>query len=223
LLNDVDRQFAIAQRWKNADAIDVVPHGVSSRFLAEAPTGHEPRGRGLLFCGSWTEVKGVTYLVQAYTRLLADGVRAPLTILGGGVSEPTIRAAFPTESQSLLTVLARAPEDVVMAAYREHDVLVWPSTYEGFGMVLIEAMSQRLPVVATPVGCAASLIRSGESGLLVTPRDALTRMLGDRGLRAQCADGAAAIVGSMSWTTTARRTLEVYERARSGALIGMAA
>ena len=41
-----------------------------------------------------------------------------------------------------------------MTAYRRHDVLAWPSTYEGFGMVLLEAMSQRLPVVATPVGCA---------------------------------------------------------------------
>ena len=57
-----------------------------------------------------------------------------------------------------MTIVGRVPEAEVMAAYRTHDVLVWPSTYEGFGMVVIEAMSQRLPVIATPVGCARTLI-----------------------------------------------------------------
>ena len=108
-----------------------------------------------------------------------------------------------------------------MAAYRAHDVLVWPSTYEGFGMTVIEAMSQRLPVVATPVGCAASLVRNEQSGLLVPPRNpdrlaaALTRMACDAPLRRRCADFARTLVSTMSWTATAGRTLDVYDRARA--------
>ena len=50
-----------------------------------------------------------------------------------------------------------------MAEYRRHDALLFPSTYEGFGMVVIEAMSQRLPVIATPLGCARSLVRDGRN------------------------------------------------------------
>jgi glycosyltransferase involved in cell wall biosynthesis len=109
-----------------------------------------------------------------------------------------------------------------MAAYRCHDVLAWPSTYEGFGMVLVEAMSQRLPVVATPVGCALPLVESERSGLTVAPRDgaalaaALERMLNDPALRRRCAEEAFARVREMSWTNTARRTLQVYERAIAG-------
>ena len=107
-----------------------------------------------------------------------------------------------------------------MAAYRTHDVLAWPSTYEGFGMVLVEAMSQGLPVVATPVGCATSLVVDGVTGLRVPPRDsealgrALERLLGDPPLRVTLSAAALRTVESMSWTETARRTLACYEHAR---------
>ena len=108
-----------------------------------------------------------------------------------------------------------------MATYRTHDVLAWPSTYEGFGMVVIEAMSQRLPVVATPVGCARTLIDNEHTGLMVPPRDpealaaALTRALGDASLRMRLADAAFDVVRDMTWTRTARTTLAVYEKARA--------
>jgi D-inositol-3-phosphate glycosyltransferase len=108
-----------------------------------------------------------------------------------------------------------------MGAYRTHDVLAWPSTYEGFGMVLIEAMSQRLPVVATPVGSARTLIEDGGTGLLVAPRDpaalaaALTRALADPSLRLRLADRAFDLVRDMTWTRTAQATLAVYEKARA--------
>jgi glycosyltransferase involved in cell wall biosynthesis len=106
-----------------------------------------------------------------------------------------------------------------MAAYRAHDVLAWPSTYEGFGMVLVEAMSQRLPVVATPVGCATALIDNERTGLLVPRRDAaalaaaLDRMLADESLRACVAGAAFARVRGMTWARTAEQTLEVYRKA----------
>ena len=142
-----------------------------------------------------------------------------LTVMGGGLSADAIRAAFPASAHPFVTVVDRADEDEVMAAYRAHDVLVLPSTYEGFGMVVIEAMSQRLPVVATPVGCARSLIRHEETGLLTPIRDAdalagaLDRMLADAPLRARCADAAFALVRDMTWTHTAALTLDVYNRA----------
>ena len=86
-------------------------------------------------------------------------------------------------------------------------------------MVVVEAMSQGLPVVATPVGCAQSLVVSGETGLLVRSRDsealaaALERMLTDSALRARCATAAFERVKGMTWTHTAERTLDVYARA----------
>jgi glycosyltransferase involved in cell wall biosynthesis len=219
LLNDADRAFAMERRWKTGAAIDVVPHGVSQVFLDGAPGAGGTRGRGILFCGSWTPVKGVTYLADAFSRLIRAGRSLNLTVLGGAVPAEEIRAAFAPEARTHLTILDRAPEAEVMAAYRTHDVLAWPSTYEGFGMVVVEAMSQRLPVVATPVGCARSLVVAERTGLVVPPRNpealaaALERMVTDEDLRRRCSQTAFELVRDMTWTRTARQTLDVYARA----------
>jgi len=219
LLNEGDREFALAHRWKSADRIDVVPHGVSTRFIQEAPSGSEPRGGGILFCSSWADVKGVSYLADAFARLVRAGRQWKLTVVGGGRPRADILADFAAEARPFVTVLDRVAEDELMRAYRAHDVMVLSSTYEGFGMVVIEAMSQRLPVVATPVGCAASLIESGRTGLLVPTRDAnalaeaLDRMLTDGDLRERCAANAFPLVRDMTWSRTAALTLDVYRRA----------
>jgi glycosyltransferase involved in cell wall biosynthesis len=219
LLNEVDRDFAVNRRWKPADEIDVVSHGVSGEFLAESAGRSPTRGAGLLFCGSWTDVKGVSYLASAFSTLIQDGCAARLTILGGGVPRETILSAFDAVARPHVTVIDRVPEDEVMAAYRAHDALIWPSTYEGFGMVVVEAMSQHLPVIATPVGCARALIAHGKTGLLVEPRRpdllaaAMKRMLDDSYLRSRLAEAAFDRVKDMSWRCTANKTLATYERA----------
>jgi glycosyltransferase involved in cell wall biosynthesis len=55
---------------------------------------------------------------------------------------------------------------------RHHDVLVFPSLFEGFGLVLTEALSQGLPVIATHHTAAPDLIEHGVHGFLVPIRDA---------------------------------------------------
>jgi glycosyltransferase involved in cell wall biosynthesis len=226
LLNGNDRAFAVGRRWKHEDEIDLVPHGVSARFLAEAPPSDHPRGHGILFCGTWDATKGVPYLASAFSQLVErhvtlqpGGTPATLTVLGGGVPADQIRAAFADVARPHVSIVDRVAEEEVVAAYRSHDVLAFPSTYEGFGMVLLEAMTQRLPVVATPAGCANALVQHEQTGVIVPPRDAasladaLARLLGEPALRARLADAAFRRVRDMSWTRTAHATLAVYERA----------
>jgi len=219
MLNAADRDFAAARGWQPAERIDVIPHGVSQRFLDDAPPADAPRGRGLLFCGSWDAVKGVDYLVAAMALLAGDAEPPRLTVLGPGLPEAAVLGAFPDVVRPLVAVVPRADEEVVMRHYREHDLLVMSSTYEGFGMVVVEAMSQRLPVVATAVGGAPALLADG-AGILVPPRDpeaiaaAVGRLLGDPALRRRLGDAGHERVRGMSWTATAERTLACYEAAR---------
>ena len=165
LLNEGDREFALDHGWQPPDRVDVVPHGVSQEFLDDDPAPRAPRGHGLLFCGSWDQIKGITYLIAAFEGLHATLPDLRLTVLGPGVPETTVLEAFPERLRQFVTVVPRAPEAQVIEMYRRHDLLIWPSTYEGFGLVLLEAMSQRLPVVATPVGCARSIVRDGQTGI----------------------------------------------------------
>jgi D-inositol-3-phosphate glycosyltransferase len=106
-----------------------------------------------------------------------------------------------------------------MIEYRRHDALLFASTYEGFGLVVIEAMSQGLPVIATPAGCAASLVRDGETGYRVAARDpgaiaaAVQRVLSNRAEARRIAGNARAQVTGMTWRAAAERTLDVYRSA----------
>jgi glycosyltransferase involved in cell wall biosynthesis len=77
----------------------------------------------------------------------------------------------------------------VLAFYRIFDAVVLPSRAEGLSQALLEAMALGLPVVASRAGGNVDLVRHGEDGLLVAPRDpaafaaALARLLGDAELR----------------------------------------
>jgi glycosyltransferase involved in cell wall biosynthesis len=219
VLNDVDRAFALDRGWQPPEHVDVVPHGISARFLAEAPAPDAPRDASLLFCGTWDYVKGIPYLCDAMNRLHAMGKTIPLTVLGPGVPQAQVLAGFDGAVRPLVTVIDRVPEDRVMAEYRRHGALLWTSTYEGFGLVLLEAMSQRLPVIATPAGCAAMLVRDGETGYRVPPRDAGALVSAIVGLMAnplearRLAGNARDAVSRMTWRATAERTLAVYRTA----------
>jgi len=219
LLNTQDYDYAVSRRWQPEDRIEIVPHGVSSRYLEDRPSGSQPRGQGLLFCATWDHMKGIAYFVAAIERLHASGRRLPLTILGPGAPEDTVLAAFSPAVRPFVRVLPRAPEDDVIRLYRSHDLLLWTSTYEGFGLVLLEAMSQELTVITTPVGCATTLVRDGENGLIVPPRDpaaiadAVGRLMDDPSRRLALGAAAARTVSAMSWRATAQRTVDFYQKA----------
>jgi glycosyltransferase involved in cell wall biosynthesis len=218
VLNEGDRRFARERGWQPPGRIDVVPHGVSDRFLDRRPDA-TPRGGGVLFCGAWDRVKGVTYLVQAFDRLASGARPVPLTVLGPGLSPAEVIGSFPERARPHVTVMERVPEERVVDEYRRHDLLVFPSTYEGFGLVVLEAMSQGLPVVATPVGCVPDLVRDGDNGIIVPPRDAdalaqaVRRLMDAPSERERMGASAATAVASLSWRRTAQHTLDVYRAA----------
>src|SRR6185437_11111797 len=130
------------------------------------------------------------------------------------------RGCFPAEAQPFLTLVPRLrDEDRVFDAYRQHDLLVCPSTSEGFGMVVVEALSQRLPVVCSQAVGAAELLEDGREALLVPPRQpealaaALAQLLANPGLRQQLGEAGHQRTRELSWDAIALRTLAAYERA----------
>lgn len=86
VLNPADRAFAVDAGWQPPERVHEVPHGVSARFLADAPAPDASR-EGILFCGSWDNVKGAPYLARALARMAADGPPPRLTILGPGLGK----------------------------------------------------------------------------------------------------------------------------------------
>jgi glycosyltransferase involved in cell wall biosynthesis len=87
-----------------------------------------------------------------------------------------------------------------------HDVFVLPSLFEGFGLVLLEAMAMGLPVITTPNTAGPDLITDGEEGFLVPIRSAeaiaeqLELLRADRARRDSMSDGARRRAAEFTWT-----------------------
>ena len=104
------------------------------------------------------------------------------------------------------------------ALLAEVDVFALPSWTEGMPLVVLEAMAQRRPVVATPVGGTPEVVLDGETGLLIPPRDpdalaeALRRLLADNDLRRRMGDaGYERVRTRFSADAMTSRMLEVYD------------
>jgi len=219
--------------WQPAGRIHRIPHGVLRRRWAEAPEPGAARGAGVLFSGTWHTGKGIHYLAEAHYRLLERGVRLPLTLLSAMEDEDpealdyeigVIRDTFAPESRPWLTVLARfADQDRNFALYRSHDLLVCPSSTESFGLVVVEALSQRLPVICTSEMGAAEELRHGVEALLIPVRnagalaEAMERLWRDPGLRERLGEAGHRAAHRLSWGRAAEATLAVYAAAGRGA------
>jgi glycogen(starch) synthase len=115
-----------------------------------------PRLRRWLFLGNLLEAKGVLRLVDAFARADATKEGAgemTLTIVGDG----PMREALAERAEALgvaakVTLRPGVPPDQVPAIYAQHDVLVHLSSYETFGMTVVEAVASGLPTVVTKCG-----------------------------------------------------------------------
>jgi glycosyltransferase involved in cell wall biosynthesis len=224
--NAVDAGFAAQCGWKQPQQIVVVPHGIADTFLAERVSSDHRTG--LVFCGSWDSAKGIHYLARAFGQLCARRRDARLTVLGPGIEADSVLRDFPEHSRVCIRVVPRSDERRVIEELQQHAALVMCSTYEGFGMVVPEAMASGLAVIATSVGSAATLIRDGETGLSVPLRDvdrlslAMERVLDDASLVAKLGGAARNAVRSLTWADSARRTVEVYRTALATRVRGSA-
>jgi glycosyltransferase involved in cell wall biosynthesis len=103
-------------------------------------------------------------------------------------------------------------------AYAASDVIVIPSIYEAFGMVLLEAWASGTPVVATRVGGPAELIRDGVDGLLVDAGDTskmaerIVELLTEPPLVERIVEEATRRLDAFAWPAIAMRLASVYDR-----------
>lgn len=144
----------------------------------------------LLFVGRITIDKGVHELLQAYSRIKAAGSDAHLVFVGRFDTESGVTGAISrNDIQQLpdthLVGYTECPEAYLAIA----DILCLPSYREGFGTVVIEAAAMGVPTVGTNIYGLSDAIEQGETGLLVSPRNAdelagaLKRLLNDKSLR----------------------------------------
>jgi glycosyltransferase involved in cell wall biosynthesis len=158
------------------DQYEVVHNGVNppDRLSPEEIAVHRSAwdvpadARVWLFVGRLVEQKGVDILLAAWAAL--ESPRPYLVIVGDGPLRGNLEEKATALSLNDCVRFMGAVEDAG-SCYRCADALVMPSRFEGMPLVLLEAMSAGLPIVATAVGGIAEATRQGEMAVLVPPGD----------------------------------------------------
>lgn len=118
-----------------------------------------------LFVGSLSQQKGLSYMFQAL-RL----VDAPIEMTVIGRSGRTDFQPL-NEALSGVSYIPSLPNSEILELMRQQDVLLFPTLFDGFGLVLVEAMSRGCVVIASPNCGAPDIVTNGEDGFIVPIRD----------------------------------------------------
>lgn len=172
----------------------------------------------VLFTGRLTEHKGVGYLIKA-----AKTIKGEVVILGDGPDRNKLEKIIHDHNLTNVHLLGYMnPHEQInfKAFYARADVYVAPSTWnEPLGLVVLEAMAAKTPVVATRTGGVTSLIKDGYNGFLVGKRNAneiaekVNQLLLDDQLRKKMSDRAhETIMKKHTWGKIAEKFERLYKQ-----------
>ncbi|WP_308586353.1 glycosyltransferase [uncultured Desulfovibrio sp.] len=176
------------------DRVTCIPN--SAPDVVAPVARHQTKPRTIVSLGRFAAVKQIPLLVEAFG-LLHD--RFPdwmLDIWGYGEEENAILKAI-AQSPAKSAIRMRGIADLALGIFAQAQLFCIPSRCEGFGLTVLEAMSQGTPAIGF-AGCAGvnHIIKDGENGLLapeMTPQslaDTLAKAMGSAGLRNTLAQGA---------------------------------
>ncbi len=181
------------------DKIEVSPLGIDPAVYAPRPFRESPDPLEIICVGMLAPVKAQHVLVAAVGRLVREGRRVRLRLVGDGPDRANLERHVETLSLAAhVSFEGWLNQERVRELYQETDIFALASFAEGVPVVLMEAMAMEIPCVATNITGIPELIRHGTDGLLVTPSDeeelartlatlmddpALRRRLGEQGRR----------------------------------------
>ncbi|MGH2866411.1 MAG: glycosyltransferase family 4 protein [Solirubrobacteraceae bacterium] len=196
--------------------VRVIPGAASLAHVGAGPGAPDFPGAGdpyVIAVGDLRRKKNLAALVSAFVAARrADGLPHRLVLAGVDSGEGERLRALAADAPVLLTgYVDDARLDTLIAGA---DLLVHPSLYEGFGLVLLEAMARSTPVLAAratalpeTAGAAAAYFEPDDPADLARQ---LQRLLGDPARRSELAVAGLARAAQFSWERTARATADVY-------------
>lgn len=177
----------------------------------------------ILYAGRLTSEKGVGYLIPALLEVRKRVNNATLLICGGGTARRHLEETASRLGLARNVIFAGLISRAEMPSYfAASDVCVVPSNIEAAGLVVLEAMSMKKPVIASRVGGIPELIKHGENGYLVPPRDSLAisdaveALCADQSLSRRLGDNGRRLVEErFTWDIAGRNFCKLYSRVLS--------
>ena len=211
------------------DKVDIIYNGVAAdKFDFAFPSTEaaafrgrfaRPNERIVMFVGRGVREKGCQVLIDAFPIVRSMYHDVKLVIAGGGQRLHLIEQAqwMGVSSQTLFTGFI--PDEDLLRLYKVADVACFPSLYEPFGIVALEAMAAKTPVVVSDAGGLPEVVEAGISGTVTqsnNPKslaDGIVRVLKDSGYARYMAENARERIGTLfNWDRIAEQTTHVYNR-----------
>jgi glycosyltransferase-like protein len=235
-----DRILVVSERWREILAeeyrtgAEVVHNGVDvARFAAADPalaTALRQRAGAaarplILSVGGIEPRKGSDTLMAAVAELRRSGRRPVLAVVGGHSFQDyreyrdRVLSSLPDLGLSLdddVVLLGTVPDAELPGWYAGADVLAFPSTKEGWGLAVLEAMSAGLPVVASDLPVFREYLRPGRDALMVPVDDsralatALASVLGDHALADRLRTAGYRVAARFTWSASAAEHQKIY-------------
>lgn len=172
----------------------------------------------LIFVGNPFERKGLEFVIRAFAKLKFKNI----TLLVSGKDDPTPYQKLARKlgvNDKIRYNIGLTPE--IYKYFAASDIFVFPTLYEPFGLVILEAMASGLPVIVSEIAGAAELIENWKDGVkLQNPKnymemvDKLNALIEDDDLRKKLGKNARKKAEKYSWEVTAKQMLEVFEEVK---------
>jgi len=208
------------------DKIAVIPNGVEpeqfrlKKYDARIRDRYAaPEDKIIFFVGRLVQEKGIHLLLEAAPQILAVEPKAKFIIAGKGPALEGLRQQARTMGLENRFYFTGYIDDYTRnALYQAAAVAVFPSLYEPFGIVALEAMAANVPVVVSDTGGLAEIVAHGVNGLKCYPGNAaslaeqIIKLLQDRVYAQQLVRRARQMVEKeYAWQEIARQTRNIYQ------------
>jgi len=167
---------------------EVIGNGVDTKFFT--PKESNDGSQYVLFSGRLIVEKGLLDLVECAKYVCEAHPSVSFVLAGSGPLEDSLRKLIQRKGlQRNFLLLGEVNRNDLLKYYQNSTIFVLPSYYESFPNTVLEAMACAIPVVATKVCDMPRIVKDGENGFLVPPRDplalsqAILKLLKDETLR----------------------------------------
>jgi len=190
--------------------ISINPYGVDADLFR--PRADKEKGGKLrfVFVGLVDARKGIPFLLETWNRV--GNEKMELTLIGPitAASEKYINKHYPS-----VILKGKLSFNEVKDLLPDYDVMIFPSFFEGFGLVIPEAMASGLPVITTTATCGPDIIEEGREGFIIEPGNvdqmekAIAFFTGDPGSISRMGALARAKAEQFSWDAYGNRWSQI--------------
>lgn len=224
LLNRPTLRYAVENLGVDKQKTQLIINGIPENFLG---LPYQPLNIAqnstiqIAQIGTYIPRKGIQYSVPALNQILDRYPQVKVTFLGTQCLEcPDVEPVyhdFNPELRDRITVIPRYPHEQLPTLLQNHQIKLFPSTCEAFGMALVEAMACGLAPIVTATPGPMEIVTHDYNGIVIPPRNAeaiavaLQQLITNHDYLERLRQNAYATAQKYSWADIAKNTLNWYE------------